>query len=159
MRPAHPSPCPTCTDTARIERARASARRIARRVHDDMAGFTTTSVERATLRLMGVDGVDAHQVPLPNRVVDHLRARDLPPLGAAAVLAGAMIRHGLGAQAVAEAVAQRRDRAAAPRRRDRSPRARRRTRAGEAAGASAPAAPSASGTCGNSARGPPPGCT
>ncbi|MFO1197945.1 MAG: lysine 5,6-aminomutase subunit alpha [Burkholderiaceae bacterium] len=92
-------------DTARIERARASARRIARRVHDDMAGFTTTSVERATLRLMGVDGVDADQVPLPNRVVDHLRARDLLPLGAAAVLAGAMIRHGLGAQAVAEAVA------------------------------------------------------
>ena len=93
-------------DTARIDRARASARRIARQVHDDMARFTTTSVERATLRLMGVDGVDADQVPLPNRVVEHLRAQGLLPLGAAAVLAGAMTRHGLGAQAVAEAVAK-----------------------------------------------------
>jgi beta-lysine 5,6-aminomutase alpha subunit len=38
--------------------------------------LTTTTVERASLRLMGVDGVDDNQVPLPNRVVEHLqRAR------------------------------------------------------------------------------------
>jgi len=65
-------------DQARIDRARESARRIARRVYDEMSASTTTSVERATLRLMGIDGVDENQVPLPNRVVDHLR-RHLGP--------------------------------------------------------------------------------
>ena len=55
-------------DQSQIERARESARRIARRVFDDMSVFTTTTVERATLRLLGIDGVDENFVPLPNRV-------------------------------------------------------------------------------------------
>ena len=38
-------------DPAQIDRARASAQRIARKVFDDMRQFTTTTVERATLRL------------------------------------------------------------------------------------------------------------
>ena len=58
-------------DQTQIDRARNSARRIARRVFDDMAQFTTTTVERATLRLLGVDGVDENGIPLPNRVVSH----------------------------------------------------------------------------------------
>ena len=92
-------------DPARIARARASAARIARRVHDECALKTTTTVERATLRLMGIDGVDENQVPLPNRVVDHLRATGLLAHGAAPLVAGAMLEHGLTAQQVAEAVA------------------------------------------------------
>ncbi|MBU6261011.1 MAG: D-lysine 5,6-aminomutase subunit alpha, partial [Burkholderiales bacterium] len=70
-------------DPAVMDRARAAATRIARRVRDEAARKTTTSVERATLRLLGVDGVDENQVPLPNRVVDHLRAAGLLPHGAA----------------------------------------------------------------------------
>ena len=93
-------------DPARIARARASATRIARRVHDDASRKTTTTVERATLRLMGVDGVDEHQVPLPNRVVEHLRAQGLLAHGAAPLVAAAMEAHGLTAQQVAEAVTQ-----------------------------------------------------
>jgi len=64
-------------DQAQIDRARDSARRIARQVFDDMSGFTTTTVERATLRLMGVDGVDEVGIPLPNRVVSHLQEQNL----------------------------------------------------------------------------------
>ena len=37
-------------DPAQIERARESARRIARQVFDQMSPYTTTTVERATLR-------------------------------------------------------------------------------------------------------------
>jgi len=92
-------------DQAQIDRARNSASKIARRVFDDMNQFTTTTVERATLRLMGVDGVDENQVPLPNRLVSHLQERDLLQHGAAAVVANAMAEHGLSAQQVAEAVA------------------------------------------------------
>ena len=93
-------------DQARIARARESARRIACQVHEDSSRKTTTTVERATLRLMGIDGVDENQVPLPNRVVEHLRERGLLAHGAAPLVAGAMAAHGLAAQQVAEAVAQ-----------------------------------------------------
>lgn len=92
-------------DQAQIDRARACAQRIARQVFDEMAGFTTTTVERATLRLLGVDGVDGDQVPLPNRVVEHLQTQNLLQHGAAIILAGAMQAHGLSAQQVAQAVA------------------------------------------------------
>lgn len=92
-------------DPAHIDRARASAKRIARQVFDDMAAFTTTTVERATLRLLGVDGVDQNDVPLPNRVVSHLQDQHLLPHGAAAILAGAMQAHNMSAQQVAQAVA------------------------------------------------------
>lgn len=92
-------------DQAQIDRARDSARRIARQVFDEMEGFTTTTVERATLRLLGVDGVDDNQVPLPNRVVEHLQAQNLLQHGAALIMAGAMQQTGSTAQQVAEAVA------------------------------------------------------
>ncbi|HEY0878332.1 MAG TPA: lysine 5,6-aminomutase subunit alpha, partial [Zeimonas sp.] len=92
-------------DQGQIDRARDSARRIAHRVFDDMSQYTTTTVERATLRLMGVDGVDDNQIPLPNRLVSHLQEQKLLPHGAASVVAGAMAEHGLSAQQIAEAVA------------------------------------------------------
>ncbi len=90
---------------AQIERARESARRIARRVFDDMSVFTTSTVERATLRLLGIDGVDENQVPLPNRVVGHLQEQQLLQHGAATAVVAAMQERGWSAQQVAEAVA------------------------------------------------------
>jgi beta-lysine 5,6-aminomutase alpha subunit len=92
-------------DSAQIDRARESARRIARNVFDEMSQFTTTTVERATLRLLGVDGVDENYVPLPNRLVSHLQEQNLLQHGAAWIVAGAMLEQGLSAQGVAEAVA------------------------------------------------------
>ena len=92
-------------DQSQIERARESARRIARRVFDDMSVFTTTTVERATLRLLGIDGVDENFVPLPNRVVTHLQEQQLLQHGAATAVLAAMQERGLSAQQVAEAVA------------------------------------------------------
>jgi beta-lysine 5,6-aminomutase alpha subunit len=92
-------------DQAQIDRARDSARKIAHQVFDDMSRYTTTTVERATLRLMGVDGVDENQVPLPNRLVSHLQEQELLAYGAAPIVAGAMMEHGLSAQQIAEAVA------------------------------------------------------
>jgi beta-lysine 5,6-aminomutase alpha subunit len=93
-------------DAARIDSARASARQIAQQVWQEMQPHTTTTVERASLRLLGVDGVDGNQVPLPNRVVDHLQAQGLLPLGAAVVVAAAMAEQGWTAQQVAQAVVE-----------------------------------------------------
>ena len=91
-------------DQGQIARARESARRIARSVFDEMNQFTTTTVERATLRLLGVDGVDENEVPLPNRLVSHLQEQQLLQHGAAWIVAGAMHEQALSAQQVAEAV-------------------------------------------------------
>src|ERR1035437_8984006 len=91
-------------DQAQIDRARDSARRIARQVFDEMSQFTTTTVERATLRLLGIDGVDGNGVPLPNCVVSHLQQQNLLQHGATTAVAAAMQEHGWTAQQVAEAV-------------------------------------------------------
>ena len=91
-------------DQAQIDRARDHARRIARQVFDEMQAFTTTTVERATLRLMGIDGVDENYVPLPNRVVEHLQQQGLLQSGAALAVADAMRSLNLSAQQVAEKV-------------------------------------------------------
>ncbi|MFN4265529.1 MAG: lysine 5,6-aminomutase subunit alpha [Aquabacterium sp.] len=92
-------------DQQQIDHARQAARGIAHKVYRDMSRFTTTSVERATLRLMGVDGVDADEVPIPNRVVQALQNANQLGAGAAISLAAVMQAHHVSAQAAAEALA------------------------------------------------------
>jgi beta-lysine 5,6-aminomutase alpha subunit len=51
------------------------AREIARAILIKILAHTTDSVERATLRLMGLDGADEDDIPYPNILVRHLRDR------------------------------------------------------------------------------------
>lgn len=62
-------------DTGRIAYARALAKTIADEVQGYVNRHTTTTIERATLRLMGVRGVDDEHQPLVNRVVEQLGDR------------------------------------------------------------------------------------
>jgi beta-lysine 5,6-aminomutase alpha subunit len=55
-----------------IEYARELARRIASPVQDYIDAHTTVTVERATLRLLGADGVGPGDVPVPNMVIDSM---------------------------------------------------------------------------------------
>jgi beta-lysine 5,6-aminomutase alpha subunit len=64
-------------DAGKIARARELAAEIAAPVGEHVAGHTTTTVERAALRLLGADGVDSTEVPIPNLAVEQLKA-DLP---------------------------------------------------------------------------------
>lgn len=93
-------------DQQQIDRARAHARRIAEQIHEEMSLFTTSTVERATLRLLGLDGVDSEQVPVPNRVVEHLKERGLLGYGAAVPVFGAMLEKGMTLQEVGDAVSR-----------------------------------------------------
>ena len=68
-------------DQGQIDAARGAAAQIARAVHAEAMTRTTVAVERATLRLFGLDGVDEEDVPLPNRVVNDLLERGLAGLG------------------------------------------------------------------------------
>ncbi len=89
-------------DQSLVDEARALAHHIVAPVIDYIEAHTTVAIERATLRLLGVDGVDEAGVPLPNRVVDNARA--LLPGGILRPFVAAMLHHQLDARAAAEAV-------------------------------------------------------
>ena len=60
-----------------VAECRALATQIGEPIEDLAAGHTTTSIERATLRLVGVDGADGEgpdAVPIPNLLVDRIAA-------------------------------------------------------------------------------------
>ena len=83
-----------------------AARRLAGAIVDPVEAFidrhSTTGVERAVARLCGVDGVDADGVPLPNRLIDALGARES---GVARALGAALAESGRTPQDIAAAVA------------------------------------------------------
>ncbi len=91
-------------DRGIIDECRASARRIADAVVSGARAVTTTSIERAVLRLLGVDGTDCAGIPLPNVFIDELQRNGLLGVGAARVVAE-MVASGLTPQQAAETVA------------------------------------------------------
>ena len=89
-------------DQSLVQEARSLAQSIVAPVIDYIGAYTTVAIERATLRLSGVDGVDDMSVPLPNRVVDS--AKSLLSGGILRPFVAAMLRYQLDAQALAEAI-------------------------------------------------------
>jgi beta-lysine 5,6-aminomutase alpha subunit len=93
-------------DLGLIEECRQAAAQVAANVGEEIAGKTTVSVERTIARLLGVDGADELDVPLPNVLVDHVRDHGELHRGIAYWLGNAMLhREELTAQLIAEAVA------------------------------------------------------
>src|SRR5262245_10477406 len=75
---------------AEIDRCRALARTVAEGLRPGTERYTTVSTERTVLRLLGVDGVDADEVPIPNRAVDALQKAGRLARGAAVWVGSAM---------------------------------------------------------------------
>lgn len=92
-------------DAGVIASCRQAAATIAREVAERTRGKTTTAVERTVARLLGIDGVDQADVPLPNVVVDHVRDRAGLGRGVAAWLGNAMVQTGQPAQELARRAA------------------------------------------------------
>ncbi len=92
-------------DRGRVGEARQSARRIADAVQAEIDEHTTSTVERAVLRLYGVDGVDDNEVPLPNRVVAAMEQAGALHFGAARVVGAALVQGFAGPQECAAAIA------------------------------------------------------
>jgi beta-lysine 5,6-aminomutase alpha subunit len=90
---------------ALIHRAREAALRITGEVQQFIDQHTTTSTERAIVRLFGVEGKGEGDVPLPNLVVEQLQDAGVLERGAAYWVANAVARHQISPQEVAEAVA------------------------------------------------------
>lgn len=91
-------------DFKKVEYARQLSRNIADEVQSFVVNYTTVAVERTLCRLMGIDGVDENQVPLPNVVVDALKEKGVLNQGVIFYLANAMYQTGLTAQDIAEKV-------------------------------------------------------
>ncbi len=93
-------------DFGKVAHAREVAGRIADGVQSFVEGYTTVAVERTLCRLMGIDGVDANEVPLPNVVVDELKSKGVLGEGALFFLANAIAGTGLTPQEIAERIAE-----------------------------------------------------
>jgi beta-lysine 5,6-aminomutase alpha subunit len=87
-----------------VNKARESAHRIAVDTQSFIDLHTTVTVERTVCRLLGIDGVNALDVPLPNVVVDHMSEKGLLGVGAAYLIGLAMLDTGRDPQGVAEGV-------------------------------------------------------
>lgn len=89
-----------------VEEARTSARKIAADAQIFIDGHSTVTVERTICRLLGIDGVDEFNVPLPNVVVDYIKENGNISLGVAKYLGNAMLETGLQPQEIAEKLAK-----------------------------------------------------
>jgi len=93
-------------DQGKIAQGRKLAATIVEQVRRHIDTHTTVSVERAVLRLLGIDGVDEAGVPLVNVVVDGLGREGVLDKGAMYWVVNGMLNLNLTAQQIAEDVAR-----------------------------------------------------
>ncbi|AWV90546.1 lysine 5,6-aminomutase subunit alpha [Bradymonas sediminis] len=93
-------------DPKMIARGRSAAAEIAHQMDGFIRERTTVAVERTVLRLMGVDGVDIDEIPLPNRVIEAAVDAGLIEEGITRTIARAMLHTDRSPQQIAEAVAE-----------------------------------------------------
>src|ERR1700687_4772962 len=86
-----------------IERCRRLSKDVAEGVARETEPWTTVSTERTVLRLLGIEGVDPQDVPVPNRIVEALREAGKLGQGAA-IWVGSALAGGNGS--LEEAVAR-----------------------------------------------------
>ena len=93
-------------DFEQVASAKQIAGNIAVEVQKFVDNYTTVTVERTLCRLMGIDGVDANEVPLPNVLVNEIHEKGLLNQGILFYLGNAMIETGLMPQEIAEKVSR-----------------------------------------------------
>jgi len=93
-------------DFNKVSEAKTMAASIANEIQQFVNQYTTVTVERTLCRFLRIDGVDAHEVPLPNVVVEKLHQEGLLGQGALFFLGNAMLETSLHPQQIAEKMAQ-----------------------------------------------------
>lgn len=92
-------------DPGLIQEGRRLARSIVAQLEDYLFSHTTVSVERASLRLLGIDGIDSEGVPLVNRLVEQWAGLGVLGRGALHWLGRALLAEGSDPQTIAEKAA------------------------------------------------------
>ena len=85
-------------DQKKIESARQIAKNIADEVQDFVNQYTTVAVERSLCRLLGIDGVNSNDIPLPNVVIDQIQENKSLSEGILFFLGNAILETGLNPQ-------------------------------------------------------------
>ena len=87
----------------------AHAKKVSKKIADDVQKFvehyTTVAVERTLCRLLGIDGVDANTVPLPNVLVDEIKEQGVLNQGILFFLGNTIAETRMTPQEIAEKVA------------------------------------------------------
>ncbi len=91
-------------DFSRVDYARGVSKQIADNVQEFVEMYTTVAVERTLCRLLGVDGVDKNDVPLPNVVVDSIKEHGGLSQGVIYYFANAVAHTGKSPQELANMV-------------------------------------------------------
>ena len=92
-------------DQALVLRARQAAEKITGDFDWLFNAYSSVSIERTVLRLMGIDGATEDGKPYPNIIIEQLQAARALQKGAAFWVANAMLARNLSAQGVADALA------------------------------------------------------
>lgn len=87
-----------------VEKGRLYAKNIAEDVQHFVKKYSTVSVERTILRLLGIDGVNEEDIPLPNLIVDKIKDSGVINQGVIYFLGNAMIETKLSPQEIAEKI-------------------------------------------------------
>ncbi|WP_041083648.1 lysine 5,6-aminomutase subunit alpha [Thermotoga profunda] len=91
-------------DKKLVDYARKLAKEITDQIQQVIDQHSTVSVERAVLRLFGIDGVTDDQIPLVNVVVDKIKEWEMLQDGVTRPIVNAMIVLDKSAQEIAEAI-------------------------------------------------------
>ncbi|MCQ2279504.1 MAG: lysine 5,6-aminomutase subunit alpha, partial [Bacteroidales bacterium] len=92
-------------DFQKVKYAKQLAGNIADDVQNFVNDYTTVAVERTLCRLIGIDGIDNNDVPLPNVVVNSLQEKGVLKEGVLFYLGNAILETGKKPQEIAEAIA------------------------------------------------------
>jgi len=91
-------------DFNKVEQAKEVSQKIAIEVQQFVENYTTVAVERTLCRLLGIDGVNINDVPLPNVVVDNLKEKNILNQGVLFYIGNAIIETGKSPQEIAEKI-------------------------------------------------------
>ncbi|MCF8001319.1 MAG: lysine 5,6-aminomutase subunit alpha [Halanaerobiales bacterium] len=89
-----------------IDSCREYTSEIADEIGKKISNNTTTSVERTVLRLLGVDGVDQHGIPLPNVIVEKVKEAGELDKGISYWFGNALLETDLNVQSLAEEISK-----------------------------------------------------
>jgi len=93
-------------DFAKVKHAKAISKKIADEVQTFVEQYTTVSVERTIARLLGIDGIDENEVPMPNIIVDQLKDAGVLGEGIMFFLGNAIIETKCSPQEIAEKISK-----------------------------------------------------
>jgi len=91
-------------DFSKVAKAKQTAKQIAEDVQKQLNNYTTVAVERTLCRLIGIDGVDENDVPLPNILVDKVKDCKRLEDGLLFLIGNAVVATKLTPQQIAEKI-------------------------------------------------------